>query len=336
MLVHGALVLPLSQGVRAQAPVISEAGLVNRLTRHMDSLASRGAFSGNVLLVRGAISVFEKSYGFADRERRLPNSTATVFNIGSINKMFTATAVRQLEAAGRIHPDSTISAYWPDYPNAAVARTVTIRQLLEHRGGLGGDVFGVPATGSRRDLRTNRDFVALFAGEPPLFAPGTSRRYSNAGYVVLGNIVERVSGESYYDYVRRHVHEPAGLTSTGHLAIDSLPPNAAVGYTTRGDTGDSTALHPNTALLPGRGSSAGGGYSTTRDLARFVQALRERKVPGGPPAGIGVAGGTTGVNAVLEGGLPGGYDLVVMANLDPPAAEAVAQFVRQLLGASGD
>ena len=94
-----------------------------------------------------------------------------------------------------------------------------------------------------------------------------------------------------------------------------------------------TALGRNSEFLPGIGSSAGGGYSTAGDLARFVQALRDRKVPGGPPPGIGAAGGADGINAIIEGDLPGGYDLVVMANLDLPAAEQVAQMVRGWLGA---
>src|SRR4029077_933129 len=94
-------------------------------------------------------------------------------------------------------------------------------------------------------------------------------------------------------------------------------------------------LHPNTAELPGRGSAAGGGYSTIGDLLQFVAALSARSVPQGPPAGIGIAGGSGGLNAVLEGDLPGGYDFAVTANLDPPAAEHVAQTVRTWLRRGG-
>jgi CubicO group peptidase (beta-lactamase class C family) len=134
--------------------------------------------------------------------------------------------------------------------------------------------------------------------------------------------------------VRRHVYALAGMTRTAAWAVDSLPPNTALGYTTRGEGQDAVPLHPDTDLLAGRGSSAGGGYSTAADLVRFVQALREGKVPGGPLAGIGAAGGAPGINAIVEGDLPGGYDLVVMANLDPPAAERVARMVREWLGAT--
>jgi CubicO group peptidase (beta-lactamase class C family) len=127
------------------------------------------------------------------------------------------------------------------------------------------------------------------------------------------------------------------MTHTVAYPVDSLPPNTAIGYT-RGeeDAPPDAPLRRNSDLLPGRGSAAGGGYSTAGDLARFLQALREGKIPGGPPAGIGAAGGTVGVNAVIEGGLPGGYDLIVLANLDPPVAERVAELVRGWLGGDGN
>ena len=153
----------------------------------------------------------------------------------------------------------------------------------------------------------------------------------------LGILIERLSGEDYYGYIQRHIYAPAGMTHTGSYKVDSLPPNTAIGYTTgEEDAPPGTPLHANTAELPGRGSAAGGGYSTTGDLLQFVEALKAGKVPSGPPAGIGVAGGSGGLNAVLEGDLPGGYDLAVAANLDPPAAERVAEMVRGWLGATDE
>ena len=185
--------------------------------------------------------------------------------------------------------------------------------------------------GTRNDIKHNNDYLVLFADAPPAFAPGTSRRYCNACYVVLGMLIEKVSGEDYYAYIQRHIYEPAGMSHTGSYRVDSLPPNTAIGYTTgQEDAPPGTPLHPNSAELPGRGSAAGGGYSTIGDLLQFVAALRARSIPQGPPAGIGIAGGSGGLNAVLEGDLPGGYDLAVTANLDPPAAERVAQTVREV------
>jgi CubicO group peptidase (beta-lactamase class C family) len=306
----------------AQTP---DPDLAIRLGKTLDSLAALDEFSGVVLLARSGAPVFERAVGFADREARIPNTSETAFNLGSINKLFTAVAIRQLAAAGKLDVDSTLARAWPDYPNRDVARRVTIRQLLEHRSGIGGNIFAAPAGGKRSDLRRLADFLPLFVNEPLQFEPGNRSQYSNAGYLVLGLLVERLSGETYYEYVRRHIYEPAGMRRTAHWAVDSLPANTAVGYT-RG-------ARRNTELLPGRGSSAGGGYSTTYDLLRLLDALRAGRIPAGGPAGLGVAGGAPGLNAVVEGDLPGGYDLIVLANLDPPAAMRVARIVRGWLGA---
>jgi CubicO group peptidase (beta-lactamase class C family) len=287
----------------------------------IDSLAAAQHFSGVVLIARNGTATAEKAYGMADREAHRPNNIETAFNVGSINKFFTQIAIQQLADQGKISLDSTLGTYWPDYPNAPV-RKVTIRQLLEHRSGIGGNIFEPPPSGKRSDLRKLSDFLPLFVNEPMQFDPGTRQQYSNAGYLVLGLLVERLSGESYYDYVRKHIYAPAGMTRTAHYAVDSLPENTAIGYTTSGRNSD---------LLPGRGSSAGGGYSTAHDLLRLLNALREHKVPSAPGLGFAIAGGAPGLNAIVESDLPGGYDVIVLANLDPRAAETMSRAVRDRL-----
>lgn len=308
--------------------------LVRRLTHSLDSLHRLDAFSGVVVVARGGTPVFERAYGMADRDARRANETGTAFNLGSINKVFTATAIRQLAQDGKLSLDSSLARYLPDYPNQDVARRVTIRQLMQMRSGIGGDIFAAPPGKQRSDLRHNRDLVQLFAHLPLQFEPGTQQRYSNAGYVLLGLVVERVSGADYYDYVRRHIYEAAGMTRTAHYVSDALPPNTAIGYTRGGMAAPpDSPIRANTHTLPGRGSAAGGGYATAADLLRFIEAIRAGRITGAPPAGLGAAGGAPGINAVLEGALPGGYDIIVMANQDPPAAERVARMIRDWLGA---
>jgi D-alanyl-D-alanine carboxypeptidase len=316
---------------------IPESELIKRLSASLDSLAKIDQFSGVVVLAKGGTPVFQMAFGMADRESRRANNLETAFNLGSINKAFTQIAVLQLTAAGKLNLDSTIARYWPDYPNHEVARKITIRQLMRHASGIGGDIFDAPSGGARRDIRKLRDYLPLFVNEPLQFEPGTRNAYSNAGYIVLGLLVERLSGKDYYTYVGDHIFEPADMSRTGSFAIDSLPPNTAFGYT-RGDESASidAPMHRNTSGLPGRGSSAGGGYSTAQDLLKFLKALRERRIPNGIPAGVGIAGGAPGINAVLEGDLPGGYDLVVLTNLDPPAAIVVARMTRDWLGVRRD
>jgi D-alanyl-D-alanine carboxypeptidase len=208
--------------------------------------------------------------------------------------------------------------------------------LMRHTSGIGGNIFDPPAGGKRNDIRALRDYLPLFVNRPLQFPPGTRNAYSNAGYVVLGLLVERLSGKDYYTYVREHILQPAGMTRTGSFPVDSLPPNTAIGYTRGMNAPLSTPLRPNSRDLPGRGSSAGGGYSTAQDLLRFLQALREQRIPNGLPAGLGIAGGSGGINAMIEGDLPGGYDLIVLTNLDPPAAERVARMARAWLGVTDD
>jgi CubicO group peptidase (beta-lactamase class C family) len=289
----------------------------------IDSLVKNGDFSGVVLVARGGVPQFERAYGMADREAGRPNDLETAFNLGSINKFFTTIAIRQLAAAGKLNLDSSLARAWPDYPNQDVAKRVTIRQILEHRSGVQGNIFGAPPGKTRHDVLTLNDYFYLFKDEPLAFEPGARQQYSNAGYIVLGLLVERLSGESYFDYVRQHIFVPAGMTRTASWKVDSLPANTAIGYTNDGR---------NTDLLPGRGSSAGGGYSTAHDLLRLLNALREHKIGNAPEAGmVGVAGGAPGINAVMDGDLAGGYDVIVMSNLSPPSAEHVGRLIRSAL-----
>ena len=298
----------------------------------IDSLANAQQFSGVILVARNGAPLVERAYGMADREAGRANDLETSFNIGSINKLFTGIAIRQLAAAGKLNIDSTLARAWPDYPNQDVARRVTIRQILEHRSGIQGNIFAAPAGKTRHDVVSLQDYFELFKDQPLQFDPGSRQQYSNAGYVVLGLLIEKLSGENYYEYVRRHIYEPAGMTQTGSWRVDRLPENTALGYTRGGqDAAPDAPLKRNTDFLPGKGSSAGGGYSTAHDLLRLVNALRGGKIPAGPPAGVGIAGGAPGLNAAIEGDLPGGYDVIVLANLDPPAAERVARLIRTAL-----
>ena len=301
----------------------------------VDSLAKRGDFSGVVLVARNGVPEFEQAYGMADREAGRPNTTETSFNIGSINKFFTGIAIRQLAAQGKLDLDSSLARAWPDYPNQDVAKRVTIRQILEHSSGIQGNIFAAPPGKTRHDVVTLNDYLQLFVNEPLQFAPGSQRQYSNAGYIVLGLLIEKLSGENYFEYVNKHIYEPAGMHQTGSWRIGRWPANTAIGYT-RGpgpDRRDDAPLGRNTDFLPGKGSSAGGGYSTAHDLLSLMNALRNHRIPNAPEPGmVGIAGGAPGLNATVDGDLPGGYDVIVLANLDPPAAERVARVIRTALG----
>lgn len=295
-------------------PKRTGAELVSAVDGWVTSLAAEGSFSGVVLLARDGKPFFQKAWGQADRGLASANRVDTKFNIGSIGKAFTRAAIMDLAGAGRLSLDDTVAKHLPAAKIPSSDR-MTIHQLLEMSSGLG-DIFGENYEATPKDrLRNLEDFLRLFEGKPLRFEPGKGKSYSNAGYVVLGLIVEKVSGRSYWDYVRERVFTPAGMTETGPLDPSEAIANRAIGYS-KTEKGE---WRSNAFALPRRASSAGGVHSTAGDLLGFVSAGKIT---------IGIAGGTVGANAVLESPGPAGVTVIVLANMDPPAAERVAKQVR--------
>ena len=161
--------------------------------------------------------------------------------------------------------------YLPGYPNAEIAK-VTIRQLLTHSGGTG-DIFG-PEFDKQRLAEDARRLRAPVRRARPDHPPGKGYQYSNYGFVLLGDIIEHASGQSYYDYVDEHVFAPAGMHDSGSLPEDVAVPGRAHAYTRK----DEGAWTDAADTLPYRGTSAGGGYSTAGDLLKFARALQAGKL----------------------------------------------------------
>jgi D-alanyl-D-alanine carboxypeptidase len=307
-------------------PKRDDAALIAAVKAHLEGLAARDEFSGAVLIAHHGKTLFEAAYGPADREKKIPNRISTRFNIGSINKSFTDNAVRILVAEGKLSLDDTIGKFLPDYPNKDAAAQVTVRHLLDMTSGIG-DFFGERyEKAAKEKIRTLSDYLPLFADQPLAFKPGERNLYSNGGCVVLGLIIAKASGTDYYDFIRERIYKPAGMTDSGSFAKDEDVADRALGYTKEGGT-----LKPNYGTLPGRGSSAGGGYSTLRDLLSYAAALNEGRLGKDQRAGMGIAGGAPGLNAALEWDARSGYTIVVLANLDPPAAGDVARRIRMWL-----
>ena len=239
------------------------------LAARADRLAGKDQFSGAALVVKDGRVLFSHAYGLADRKRRIRNTLRTRFRIGSMNKMFTAVAILQLVEAGKVKLSAPLGQYLPDYPNREVAAKVTIHQLLTHTGGTGNISFR-DALAHRKELRTHADYVERYGKRGLEFEPGSGWAYSSYGFLLLGVVIEKVTGQSYYDYVQQHVYAPAGMTRSGSLPEDQAVADRSIGYTKPAGT---TTWVPNTDTLPYRGTSAGGGYSTVEDLARFADAL---------------------------------------------------------------
>lgn len=329
-------------GSPAAPQPLAESELIPALEKYLEGLSKSDKFSGVVLVAKGGKPIFAKAYGFADRDKKILNKTDTKFNIGSENKIFTQLAIGILADEGKLSLSDTIGKFLPDYPNKEAAEKVTIEQLLAMKSGIG-DFFGPKfETSDKSKIRTIKDYFPFFAANPLSFPPGTSSRYSNGGYIVLGAIIEKVSGKSYYDFVRERIFTPAGMSDTESYESDTKVSNLARGYTRNIDPDQ---LLDNRPTRPWRGSSAGGGYSTADDMLKFTNALESGKLPtpksmkdSAEPVvrmiagGLGIAGGSPGVNAAFSTRLKGTYTVVVMSNLDPPSAEEVSKQIRMWIG----
>lgn len=192
---------------------LTESKVLKDIEAYLKTLAATDQFSGAVLIAKNGKPIFEQAYGLASKAFNVPNRVDTKFNLASINKMFTAVAIAQLVEQGKLSFDAPVIKYLPDYPNKAVAEKVTIHQLLTHTSGLG-DYFNEKFEAKKSRLRAVQDYFSLFVDDPLRFEPGTKWRYSNAGFIVLGAIIEKVSGQDYFDYVREHIFKPAGMNNT--------------------------------------------------------------------------------------------------------------------------
>ena len=325
---------------------LSMSDAVVALEQRADEQTKADKFAGALLMARGDRVLLQQAWGNANRESPAAATSDTQFRLGSMNKMFTAVAVLQLVDAGKLSLNGTVGQYLRDYPNRDVAAKVTVRHLLTHSGGTG-DIFGPEFDAHLLGLKEHRDYVALYGKRAPEFEPGSQDSYSNYGYVLLGRLIEAVSGMSYYEYVQKHVYEKAGMTATGSLPESVVVPKRANGYMK-----EQGKWLPNTNTLPYRGMAAGGGYSTVGDLFRFARALEDgrliskqlleqattsQNVGGGYGYGFGVqgegaarfyghGGGAPGMNGELRIYPASGYVLVALSNLDPPAAENMVEY----------
>jgi len=324
---------------------------VRQLDAFLQKQVAADKFSGCVLIAKDEMPIFRKAYGFASKRFGIPNQIDTKFNLGSVTKIFTKVAVMQLAEQGKLSLGDYISKHLPNYPSD-VASKVTIDHLLNHTSGMG-DYFNEKFEASKHRLRTVDDFMSLFISDPLSFKPGKKIQYSNAGYVVLGKIIESVSGHDYYDYVREHIYKPAEMNGSDHYEMDLPVPNLAIGYTRM----DGHLEHrvegsrkENSFIIGIRGSPAGGGYSTVDDLLRFAIALRNHKLlnpkytdlaylPATPTGttkaakarGFGILGGAPGVGAVFKMYLDVGYVKAILSNFDPEDMQMIHRKTEDLI-----
>lgn len=346
-------------GVKPLAPIVAAvkpAQLPATIAAHIRAEHAAQRFSGAVLVARGDAIIHAQAVGLADRRTGRANTLDTPINLGSINKMFTAIAIAQLQAAGKLDWHDSVGKHLPDFPNAAIRDQVTIHQLLTHTSGVG-SYWNDAYEADKHRIDSQQQFLQTFVDQPLLFRPGERMEYSNGGPVILGLVIEALSGRSYRDYVRQHIYRPAGMKHSDHFRRDDRTAGFALGYM----RSEEDRWQDNERDLGLRGSAAGGGYASARDLHRFSRALSQQRLlsrqqlevlwtpytqPGpigygylfsvGNTAGkrwVGHNGGAPGISAEFMHHPDDGLVIIVLANQDH-AAMPMREWLHALLEAS--
>lgn len=335
----------------------SDQDVADRFVGYTARLASVGLFSGAVLIARRGRILGQAAFGMANRDFEVPNRIDTRFDVASLCKMWTAVAICQKIEAGHFAFETPVSDFI-DYPTKDAAKSIEIRHLLSHTSGLGSYFTEEFFATSRQRYRSIDDFLELTKDQIPEFAPGTASKYSNTGMVLLGKVLEIVSGQDYFDTISSSVLKKAGMTGAGFPELDFVNPGTAVGYNkiwTRGGARIANTMFEGAI----RGGPAGCGYATVGDIFRFSKAftcgdlvsrdmvdLMTSAKPelASPHYGYGFAihperalfghsGGLVGASANLDiTRTPAGWVVVVLANdlsMRAPVLKA-----RQLIGVS--
>lgn len=347
----------LGRGVRPghrqlRHPRLSDTELSRHLRDYLSAMAAAGLFSGTVLVARGDTVIYEGAFGMADRQRSLDNTPDTRFDLASVGKVFSAVAVAKLAQAGRLSLHDTLARFALQLPST-IARRVTVAQLLNHTSGLG--ELGAELDSAMRLASDVPDMVRLLTDSSLSFVPGSSIQYSNRGYIILGAVIEAVSGRTYFDFVEEMVFAPAGMKSSEFIP-DSVPASQrAVRYSryrTLRDVYQPGPRFATAARSDQRGGPAGGVFSTVRDLYRFIRAFEsdrlvspalrqtlvtpEPNIPWGygfettGDGGYGHRGAAPGATAYLFR-LATGHIVAVLSNYDT-AAQIVGDYIRERVG----
>ncbi|HVP90265.1 MAG TPA: serine hydrolase domain-containing protein [Terriglobales bacterium] len=335
-------------------PPIPEKDAVDEVRALTSGLIAKGWFSGTLLVAKGPAVLLTMAGGEASKSYHVPNNIDTKFNLGSMNKMFTATAVARLVELGRLSFDDPVGK-WVDetWLPKEVTDKITVRHLITHTSGLGSYFNETYDRSSRALFRKLEDYKPLIKDDRPAFPPGERFRYSNTGMFLLGIVIEKVTGEDYFEHIRKTIATPVGMTNTDCYEMDYPVENLAVGYSP--DWWSSYRWQANLYKHVIKGGPAGGGFSTVKDLHKFALALLGGKLvskamletmwtdakganygygftvaqgPGGKV--VGHSGGFDGINSELDIYVDSGYVVAVMSNYDNGASPLAARIGRAL------
>ncbi|MEU7838594.1 serine hydrolase domain-containing protein [Nonomuraea sp. NPDC049129] len=315
---------PLATGAaRAQALRIPDAVRPGgSFDKHIAQLAADDKFSGTVLISYRGKPVLSRAYGMADKEKSIPNRVDTIYPLASASKPFTGLAIVQLAQQGKLKFHEKLGAYLDGYP-AETADTVTVHNLLTHTCGLGDptrddDISTTVHYSIAEQLAAMRKRLQ---SQKPAFPPGVKHQYSSAGYEVLGEIVARVSGQTFWDYVRDHIFRPAGMTDSLYYVRPQWLASERFAhpymYQSDGsridglrnlDKGGSRGVAGTNSARSYIGTGGGNGFSTAPDLVRFAHALLSHKLLNPAYTALYVSGKFPPAPLAGSPPRPGGYE----------------------------
>ncbi|MCB0282848.1 MAG: serine hydrolase [Calditrichaeota bacterium] len=331
-----------SQNNSGSKPIdLNRKGLEQTIDNYVQKFIDLDIFSGVVLIARDGNPFYQKAFGLADRDKNIPNTLNTKFDIGSMNKTFTKIIILQLAAADKLNLDNTLGKYLDGFEPQA-ANKITINHLLHHQSGYGDyhspDFFDLP-----KSQKTIAGILPGIRKMNLMFEPGTDQAYSNTGYILLGAIIEKVTGKSYHQNVKERIVDKLGLKNT-YLENKYQVPDRAIGYfkDTKG------RIHDNNGFLE-IPNPDGGFQSTAEDILKFYHSfyydtlLLSTKARKLDPAfkfyeelknsdrATGQAGGFEGANTALFEIIRDRLSVIVFANMDEPVAEQLGGGILAIL-----
>ncbi|MBI4663750.1 MAG: beta-lactamase family protein [Verrucomicrobia bacterium] len=240
--------------------------LSSKVNRYMEKLAKAGQFSGSILIARDGEVLVSQGYSLANREHEIPNTPQTKFRLGSLTKQFTAMSILLLQEDGKLSVRDPVCRHVPDCPEAW--KPITIHHLLTHSSGIPGFTEFPDNEQFERLPTTVTNTVNRFRDKPLEFDPGSRFKYSNSGYVLLGYIIERASGQSYESFLRERIFKPLRMENSGYDHPWMVLRHRASGYAKRdGQLANCVYFEMDTP------HAAGALYSTVEDLLVWNQAL---------------------------------------------------------------
>jgi CubicO group peptidase (beta-lactamase class C family) len=247
----------------------------------IDSFAGKNNFNGTILIAQNSKAVYKKSFGFANFAFKVPNTTDTKYKVASITKAFTAVLILQLYEQGKIDLENSITTYLPDYKGPAGDK-VSVKKLLNMTSGLRNMDEGVTLESALKSgipqfqlPHTSDEMLANYCSDTLVSKPGTRFDYNNADYIILGKIIERVTGKTYEEALKNNILNPLKMSNSGMVSQEKIIDKLADTYFYR-DT--SKILTNDLPVYISNWYAAGAMYSTADDIAKFSDALFARKL----------------------------------------------------------